>query len=184
MTRTLLAMTALALGACGGGASDVPDNRDASDAREASIESAGQTTVEQAPVASYAAAPSIGGMTITDQSFFCSFYGADVELDPEDPSSWEFLFLTVYDGSDLPADSLNGQALLDDELRKVELVTSSATETGERWEYRTTAPPMAVLALDLNTGEEGYESIQYTGSIQVTTPAGGSAIAIEGSCGS
>jgi hypothetical protein len=135
----------------------------------------------QIPV--YDTAPKLGLVTIGNASPFCSFFAKGHDFVFDDPDTWQFVFVTVFDERDTPPDALDGLVSLNGETRRVELITQDATDTGEIRTYRTKAAPVAVLTVTMNTGEAGLESQSYTGTVQVTLPEGGAPVTFDGDCG-
>lgn len=169
MRQIIFGFCALGLAACGGSkdAEDVP-----ADAPKAVN-----------PAEQWETPPEIGVMNLPEVNSFCTFWPEGHEFDFNDPESWQFVFVTVFDGTDTSPDNLDGYVQLAGQQRKVELITAEASEMGEVRQYRTKDAPVAVLEVVMNKGDEGYEAISYTGRIKVTYPDGVKPIKFEGDCG-
>lgn len=127
--------------------------------------------------------PEIGVMQLPEVNSFCTFWKQGHEFNFDDPETWAFVFVTVFDDRDTSPDNLDGLISLQGETRTVELITAETSEAGDVRQYRTTEAPIAVVELKMDVRNKGYESISYTGRIKVTYPEGGKSMRIEGDCG-
>lgn len=169
MIRGLTASLVLALAACGGGSEGADEERAAQPAGAAG--------------SGWVSSPEIGVMTLPNVQSFCSFFPEGHDFDFDDPATWQFVFVTVFDDTDVSPDNLNGRILLSGVEREVELITAEASDTGEVRQYRTVDAPVAVIEVTMDAGEEGYEATAYTGQVAVTYPEGGDAVRFDGDCG-
>lgn len=170
--RLLMAAVALTLMGCGG----APESAD-------SVQAADTTPIVTSRILAWEGVPDIGVMHLPEVNSFCTFWKQGHEFNFDDPATWEFVFVTVFDGRDTSPDNLDGLISLQGETRRVELITAEASEAGDVRQYRTTEAPMAVVEVKMDVRNKGYESISYTGRIKVTYPEGGKSMRIEGDCG-
>lgn len=167
-----MAATALGLVGCGG-ASESAGSAQAVDA----------TSTVTSRILAWEGVPEIGVMQLPEINSFCTFWKAGHEFNFDDPATWEFVFVTVFDGRDTSPDNLDGLISLQGETRQMELITAETSEAGDVRQYRTAEPPIAVVEVKMDVRDKGYESISYTGRIKVTYPEGGKSMRIEGDCG-
>lgn len=127
-------------------------------------------------------APSLDTMVLPDARTYCAFFPKGHEFVFDDPDTWEFVFVTLIGDAD-SSDLYDGMVSLNGDKRAVELITQQDSEAGEVRTYRTKDAPVAVLVLDMARGEEGMESVGYSGTIAVTLPDDGPYMEFEGDCG-
>lgn len=113
---------------------------------------------------------------------YCTFMREGHSFDYNDPESWRFVFFSQLDTS---AEQAVETAFMSIGygLRQLELVDSSQSGNEETRRYRSLGAGSHDIVVTMVSGEEGYESTGYTGSIVVSGPLGEETVTFHGDCG-